>query len=247
MQSISVIIPAYNESARLPSTLDRLMGHLDAVLGPVWEVIVSDDGSDDDTLEIAQRRCDADPRISVVRRPDNTGKGAALVAGFDQAVGDIVIFMDADLPIPLESLEEFLTALGTADIVVGSRRLARSSFIEVQPRHRRWGASLFLAVVARLGLLPTTDPQCGVKAMRRDVVTGIIAETTNDGFAFDIELLLRARRAGISIHETPVRWSHVPGSSVRPLRDGVVTLAHLLRLRRSLGALTGGRPVPVAP
>jgi dolichyl-phosphate beta-glucosyltransferase len=127
-----------------------------------------------------------------------------------------------------------VAAAADADVVVGSRRLPTSSFTAPQPWARRFGGGVFIQLVNVLGLRTTSDPQCGVKVLRRGACADVVAATTSPGFAFDIELLTRARRAGLRVVELPVRWHHAEGSSIRPVRDGAATVGDLLGLRRLL-------------
>lgn len=233
--SISVVIPAFNEVERLPPTLDRLVAELDGLVGD-WQVVVSDDGSTDSTVEVALARAREEHRIVVVTCPVNRGKGAALVEGFAAATAPVVVFLDADLPVEPSALLPLVAAAESAEVVVGSRRMAGSSFTAHQPWARRVGGGLFLRTVAALGLRTTSDPQCGVKVLRRLPTAEVLRATTSTGYAFDIELLTRARNAGLRIAERPVRWHHVDGSRVRPVRDGASTLVALIRLRARLRA-----------
>lgn len=240
-RDITIVIPAYNEEHRLPATLDRLMAELPSVCSGSWEVLVSDDGSTDGTGELLRDR-GADPRLRVVSTPVNRGKGAALVAGALAARHPLVLFLDADLPVPIPTIAELAAAADGAELVVGSRRMPGASLDPPQPLVRRVGGRLFRAAISVLGYDATSDPQCGVKVLRKDQLAPLLAEVTCRGFAFDVELIERARRAGLRVSELPVAWRHVEGSSLRPVRDAVATLVELARLR---GALRSA-PAPVS-
>lgn len=229
------MIPAYNEAARLPTTLHRLLDGLDCFGGRHVEVIVSDDGSTDDTVQVVERL--ADERVRLVAGPTNQGKGSALLRGTAAAATPLVVFLDADLPVSpatVASMAEQLDRHPSVDLLVGSRRLPGSSFDPPQPLVRRMGGHLFRSSVHVLGYRSMTDPQCGVKVLRRERLAEVLGQLSSRGFAFDIELIVRARRAGLVVEEVPVAWSHVPGSSLRPVRDGLRTLSDLVRLRQSL-------------
>jgi hypothetical protein len=120
--TVSLVVPAFNEELRLPPTLKRLVAELDDVVGPTWELVVSDDGSSDRTAEVALDAARSEPRIVVVTNPVNQGKGAALVDGFAAATAPVVVFLDADLPVEPGALGPLVAAVGDADVVVGSRR-----------------------------------------------------------------------------------------------------------------------------
>ena len=232
--TVSLVVPAFDEELRLPPTLGRLVGELDEVFGPGWQLVVSDDGSSDRTAEVALDAARSEPRIVVVTNPVNQGKGAALVEGFAAAAAPVVVFLDADLPVEPAALGPRVAAVADADVVVGSRRLPGSSFTSPQPRARRIGGGVFLQLVRLMGLQTSSDPQCGIKVLRRATTAPVVSATTSQGFAFDIELLMRARRAGLRTVDMPVRWHHAAGSSIRPVRDGVSTVEDLWRLRRRL-------------
>jgi dolichyl-phosphate beta-glucosyltransferase len=227
---VSIVVPAYNEQDRLPATLDRLERELPEVLPGAWEIVVSDDGSTDGTRGIVEARS-ADPRIRLVSNNVNRGKGAALLAGALAATHRWVLFLDADLPVPVATIPRMIDFGAEADLVVGSRRLPGATFDPPQPLFRRLGGAGFRAAVALLGYEITSDPQCGVKLLRNDRLAPVLAQLECTGFAFDVELIVRARRNGCAVTELPVAWSHVEGSSLRPIRDAMTTLLELTQLR----------------
>ena len=239
---LSIVIPAYNEQGRIDATLRGLRAELDSTIGPDWEIVVSDDGSTDETAAIVQRHLDEDPRIRFVGSPANAGKGAAIVRGFRASSSTWVLLMDADLPVPVSSIAGFLDAGVDVDLVTGSRRLPTSTITTPQPPLRKAGGRAFLTCVAALGFGGFGDPQCGVKLLRRSATAPVIDEAILTRFAFDVELLTRARRRGLRIIEHPVSWTHVPGSTLHPIRDAAVALSDLVRLRRRLRTV----PVPTA-
>jgi len=223
---VSIVIPAYNESARLASTLPALLEHLadtDA------EIVVVDDGSRDDTAVVVRRMLADVPRARIVRLPENRGKGAAVRAGVAGATGDALVFMDADLATDLSALEVVLHALEDADVVVGSRAVP-GSVVFNGTRGRALMGRAFNRMVRAVTRLDVHDTQCGFKAFRGPVAKLLFALCQSDGFAFDTEILHDARILGYSIVEVPVTWTAVDGSSVRPVLDSLLTAIGLLRV-----------------
>lgn len=242
---ISIVIPTFNEALRLPPTLDRLLSGLPTVCSGTWEIIVSDDGSTDGTADVARGFAAGVP-LRVIGDGVKRGKGAALRRGALTARHALVLFVDADLPVPLGTIPSMVALLadGDADLVVGSRRLSGASFDPPQPLPRRIGGKVFRSAIATMGYDVTSDPQCGVKLLRREPLAGLLADVTCEGFGFDVELIESVRRSGARVVELPVAWSHVPGSSLRPVRDAVVTLRELFRLRQQVrtGSATSVQP-----
>lgn len=239
---VSIVIPAFNEAHRLPATLDRLLVELPSVFDD-WEVVVVDDGSVDGTGELVESYAAA-AAVRVVAMPSNEGKGAALRTGVAHARRPLVLFLDADLPVAVSQLGELVDGTAHADLVAGSRRIAGSSSDPPQPVVRRLGGAAFIRLVRSMGYDITSDPQCGVKAMRRESLAPIVADTSTDGFAFDAELIDRCRRAGLTVVERPVAWRHVEGSTLRPFRDVAATLRELWRLRRRPTVAAGAAVAP---
>ena len=236
------MIPAFNEAHRLPTTLDRLLAELPTVFDD-WEVVVVDDGSVDGTGALVESYA-ASATVRVVTMGANEGKGAALRTGVAHADRPLVLFLDADLPVAVAQLGELVEGTTRADLVVGSRRIAGASSDPPQPFVRRLGGAGFIRLVRSMGYDITSDPQCGVKVMRRESVGPIVADTSTDGFAFDAELIDRCRRGGLTVTERPVAWRHVEGSTLRPFRDVAATLRELWRLRRQATVAAGAAVAP---
>ena len=223
--TLSVVIPAYNEAARLESTLRALQT---ATSGLDIEVIVIDDGSTDHTSAVAEAtlRSDVD---RVVRLGTNSGKGAAVRAGVLRSRGDAVLYMDADLATDLAALPEFIRALDRADVVVGSRTLP-DAVVRDGTADRAAMAWVFNRIVHLTTGIECRDTQCGFKALRGPVAREMFALARCDRFAFDVEILLLARRLGFDVIEMPVVWTAVEGSSVRRVADSFQAAADVLRM-----------------
>jgi dolichyl-phosphate beta-glucosyltransferase len=237
---LSIVIPAYNEAARLPRTLADTLRFL--VADPRRsEVIVVDDGSTDDTAEVVRSVARDDDRVRLVRLPENRGKGFAVRTGVLQAGGERILFTDADGSTPIAELYRLEASLDAgAAIAIGSREHVPAG-VTVDARLYRRAAGrmfhLFVRAVALRGvpeLSGVRDTQCGFKLLLADAAQVIFSRMCMEGYSFDIELLLRARRAGYRVAEVGVNWTHQPGSKTQLLRDGMQMTRDLFRIRTLL-------------
>jgi glycosyltransferase involved in cell wall biosynthesis len=235
---VSIIIPAYNEAARLASTLQEILPYLSAQPYES-EVLLVDDGSDDSTARIAQQYFNAHVqphvRTRVLSYQPNRGKVYAVRQGLLAAQGELAVFSDADLSTPIAELPRLLGPLvaGEQDVVFGSRALDRRVVEVHQPLWREWGGRLFNVVMRWLTGLPYLDTQCGFKACRLGALRSLIAAGRLHRFGFDVELLLLAQHAGLRLLEQPVRWRNAPGSKVS-LGQGLRSFYEVWQLRRWL-------------
>jgi len=236
--NLSLVIPAYNEAARLGKSLQTAFEYLNAQIYES-EVIVVDDGSTDETAQVAGESFqNFSGRISsyLIRVPANRGKGHAVRAGLLAARAPIALFSDADLSTPLTETPKLVAPIraGEYDLVFGSRALDRSLIGTHQPWHREQSGRVFNLVMRLVTGLPFWDTQCGFKAFRMDVCRPIIADSKIDRFGFDVELLYVAHLAGLRLHERAVRWNDVAGSKVSFLNglDGFLELRELRREAR---------------
>jgi glycosyltransferase involved in cell wall biosynthesis len=232
IRSLSVIIPAYNEAARLPATLDRVTAYLAARRFEFAEILVVDDGSTDGGAEQAEQFALAHPGVYILRNPGNRGKGYAVRNGMIVARGEWRLFTDADLSSPIEELEKLEQAVveTRADIAIGSRALNRSLISVHQPAYRE-AAGKFFNLVMRFAVgLPFHDTQCGFKLFSRAAAETVFPRQRLERFGFDVEALLIARLHGFHIAEVPVRWAHVEGTKVSTL-SGAQSFVDLLVVR----------------
>lgn len=231
---LSIVIPAFNEANRLPSTLARIAEYLKkhAHLLPA-EILVVNDGSRDATAACAAA-FQPPAKISLVLHslPENRGKGAAVREGLALASGERVLLCDADLATPIEELEKLLPFAGT--VVCGSRALDRGLISRHQPWLRDRLGRTFNRVLRLLQLTKLRDTQCGFKLLPGTLAGELAKALTFDGFIYDVELLARAERLGFPPVEVPVRWAHVDESRIRPLKDGIRMAVDALRLRWKL-------------
>lgn len=225
---LSVVIPAYQEAARLGATLERVLGYLEG-RGDQFEVVVVDDGSGDATAEVAAAYA---PRGVVLHRLEsNRGKGAAIKAGVARTRGRRVLLTDADLSTPIEDLPRLEARLGEADLVLGSRAVAGSEITRRQPIYRELMGKTFNRLIRLAGVRGLSDTQCGFKLLDGAAARRLFAELTVDRFAYDVELVWLARRRGLQVREVGVRWENSPDSRVHPVRDSLRMLWDLVRLR----------------
>jgi dolichyl-phosphate beta-glucosyltransferase len=233
--TLSVIVPAFNEEKRIGRTLVALEEHLRA-RADSFEVLVVDDGSADATASIVAEFAAVHPCFALVRLPENRGKGAAVREGFARSRGRRVLFTDADLSTPLDELDAMERALGDgADVVLASRALPESRLEIRQAWYREHMGKAFNRIVRLLTGIPFRDTQCGFKLLRGEHAREIAAEMREDGFSFDVELILLARRRGFAVRELPVRWRNDPGSRVNALRDSARMLLAVRRILHRTG------------
>lgn len=226
----SVIIPAYNEERTIVRAVRETVDVFRGLQKP-FEIIVVDDGSRDRTAAVAARLRTEVPELTLLRHAANRGKGAAVRTGVERARGDAFLFLDADLATHPSEFPSFLSALRTADVVIGSRTMRGARIPEPQPWYRVLLGKLFNLVAVRWYLgLPYHDTQCGFKAFTQKTKP-LFRQMRSSGWAFDAELLMRARRAGFRIAELPVTWRHGRVSRVR-LRDVWQIAKELRGIRR---------------
>ncbi len=232
-RELSIIIPAFNEEKRLRDSLEEILEKAGAVF-PAIELIVVDDGSTDETAAIAESFIKAGNTPGrVIRIPENRGKGFAVKKGLLCASGSLALMTDADLSTPIEELERLVLLLEQrkADAVIGSRGLSASDVRVHQPWYREYGGKAFNFFVRGITSLPYRDTQCGFKLFNLSSCRGIIEQLRIDRFAFDVEILFLAEKAGLKVVEEPVIWRHSEGSKVNMLPDSVRPFLALLRIR----------------
>lgn len=226
---ISLIIPAFNEEKRLQNTLPIILKHFQKNFDS-YEIIVVDDGSDDDTVKTATAISDD---IKVIQLKKNQGKGGAVRTGILQASGQYRIFSDADLSTPITELPKILTPLQNgADIAIGSRAMDYGMIKKHQPFYREFMGKSFNKIVQLLFFKGIKDTQCGFKGFTADAAGKVFSLAKVNGFSFDVEILYIARKMGMSIVQTPVEWFNDERSTVSPVWDSMKMLYELVKIKR---------------
>lgn len=227
----SIVIPAYNESARIPATLRSVV---DCIRARGWdaEVVVVNDGSRDDTADVVREFARTAPEIRLLENGTNRGKGYSVRHGVLQALGEIVMFTDADLSSPIEEADGLFAAIAQgADIAIGSRWLATSRQTHRQPLYRQIFGRCFNLLTRMVMNLPFADTQCGFKAFTRSAAQTVFQLQTIERWGFDPEILFIALKRGYRISEVPVSWAHDARTRISYLRDGIQMLKELAIVR----------------
>jgi len=227
--SLSVVIPAFNEEKRLPGTLAKILPFLRA-RGESFEVVVVNDGSSDRTAAVAR---EAGDEVRVLENPGNRGKGYSVRNGMLNAQGQWRLMTDADLSTPIEDLDTLTRALDGAEIAIASRAVAGANVEKHQSMMRESSGRFFNLLVRLLHLPGILDTQCGFKLFSAAAAEAAFRHSKLDGFAFDVEALVRARRAGFRIREVAVTWRNDEQTRVSFLR-GLAAFADLFRLKLGL-------------
>ena len=236
--SVSIVVPAYNEAARIGATLQTLCEHLQQRPWD-WEIRVVDDGSTDATASIAETFASEEPRLVVQREP-HRGKGGAVKAGLQASHCWYRFMCDADLSMPIAELKSFLPPLlDDYDVAIGTREGVAARRVG-EPRSRHLVGRLFNLLVQRLVLPGIEDSQCGFKMFTAKAVQAILPHTTVDGWAFDVELLAIARANRLRIVEVPIEWHYRSESRLSVTRDGIRMLREILAIKsRTIGGAYG--------
>lgn len=227
----SIVIPAFNEGARIPATLASVV---ECIRARGWqaEVLVVNDGSTDQTAEVVRSFALTAHEVRLMENPGNRGKGYSVRAGMLAARGAVVLFTDADLSSPIEEADRLFAAIEQgAEIAIGSRWLESSRQTHRQPLYRQFFGRCFNAVTRAVMRLPFADTQCGFKAFTRSAAQTVFRLQTIERWGFDPEILLIALKHGYRIVEVPVSWAHDKRTRMSYLRDGFRMLQEIAQIR----------------
>jgi dolichyl-phosphate beta-glucosyltransferase len=226
---LSIVVPAYNEEQRLPSSLEQIV-QFAAQQAFGIEVIVVDDGSQDNTAAIVDEVHQRSPFVRVIRNP-HRGKGYAVKTGMLAGSGEYLFLCDADLSMPIAEVLTFLPPrLGGYDVAIGSREIKGARRYD-EPPYRHFMGRVFNLIVRIFAVRGFQDTQCGFKSFRHDAARTLFSLQTMDGFGFDVEVLFIAQRKGYRIVEVPIDWYHVANSRIDPVKDTLKMVRDVLRVR----------------
>lgn len=229
--TLSLVIPAYNEAGRIGGTVTHVCGYLDRQAYD-WELIVVIDGGSKDAGEEARAAAGARPNVRVLENDINRGKGYSVRRGFEAARGDRLVFIDADLSLPVEGLEGMMARFDAgADVVIASRTAPGSRVEGAPPAGRDIMSKVFNLAVQTIAVPGLTDTQCGFKGFTAKAARAIFSVASSDRFGFDVEALFLARKHNFRIDELPVICRYHGGSSVNRLSDGLRMFADILAIR----------------
>ncbi|MEJ2698009.1 MAG: glycosyltransferase family 2 protein [Candidatus Sulfobium sp.] len=228
---LSVVIPAYNEEARIGPTLRDMCEFLKDKFRK-FEIIAVDDGSADNTRSIVENLARELDSLKLISYPENQGKGYAVGRGVLASRGDLVLFSDADMSTPVEEVEKLIPFVREGfDVVIGSRGLRGSDVRVRQPWYRERMGKMFNFMVRLLTVRGITDTQCGFKLFKGEAARNLFRKTLIKGFSFDVEVLFLAEKSGYKVKEVPIKWFNSPGSKVRLFSDPLKMFLELLKIR----------------
>ena len=228
---LSIVIPAYNEEARIRPTLDAYTSYFEAKYGKDVEFIVVVNGSRDGTEDIVREVAGRSQQVRSIIEPRAIGKGGAIMRGFEVATGEWVGFVDADNATLPEAFDDLVTHIGDAGVIIASRYIPGAKVSPRQPLSRRIASRVFNKLIRLLFKLKITDTQCGAKLLRGDAMRAAMPHLGLTRWAFDVDLLFQLRRLGYRIAEVPTTWSDRGGSKLKIGRTSLEMFMAICRLR----------------
>ena len=228
---LSLVIPAYNEAGRIGGTVTQVCGYLDRQAFE-WELLVVIDGGARSAADEARAAAGSRINVRVIENDVNRGKGYSVRRGFGEATGDRLVFIDADLSLPIEGLDGMMARFDAgADVVIASRTVPGSKVEGAPPAGRDIMSRAFNLAVQAIAVPGIADTQCGFKGFTAKAAKAIFSVSASDRFGFDVEALYLARKHGFRIDELPVVCRYHGGSSVNRVSDGVRMFADILAIR----------------
>jgi len=226
-----VIIPAYNEEARIKNTLEKIHSYLKNQ-DYTYEIIIVNDGSTDNTWALVNEIAQKIKEVRILKNEKNRGKGFTIKKGFLNAKGKYLLFTDADLSTPIEEVEKLISWLKKGyDIAIGSRALKESHIQIHQPWYRELAGRIFNLFVQAMAVPGIKDTQCGFKCFTQKAALEICERQKIEKFSFDVEMLYIGRKLGYKIKEVPICWFNNPHTKVNFLKDGYRMCLDLIRIR----------------
>ncbi len=230
---LSVVIPAFNEENRIIKSLNTIDTYLSSK-NLKYEIIVVDDGSTDNTPFIVKDFRKTHHNVSYTSYGQNMGKGYAVREGVKTSKGYIILFTDADLSTPINEIEKLIETIKCGfDIAIGSRALSDSEIIVSQPFYRKTMGKIFNILVQLLIFKGIKDTQCGFKCFTNEAANEVFKRCKINGFSFDVEILLIARKLGFKIKDIPVQWINSPETRVHPVKHSLAMIKELLYIKQN--------------
>lgn len=229
---LSIVIPAYNEEKRIKQTIIQIEDFLNRKHYE-YEIIVVNDGSSDETLNLVKENAARNNRIKILYGEINHGKGYSVKQGVMYAEGNYIYFTDADLSTPIEEIDKFISEIENTslDVIIGSRSIKGSRVVIHQPIYRELLGKLFSIFVRIWCVSGFIDTQCGAKLFRKDVAKRIFSELKINEFAFDVEILYLSKLYGYKVKEIPIVWMNSRDTKVHAIYDGLRMVLDVIRIR----------------
>lgn len=226
---LTVIVPVYNEKHRIGKGIKEILNYLKKQRYN-WELVIIDDGSSDNTVEIAQKMLKGKNNVKLVKN-QHTGKGGAIRKGVALAKGEWLIFLDIDLATPMKELEKFLPFTKAFDVIIGSRKIKGAQIEVRQPKFREFGGKVFTWLTNTLVTKNISDVTCGFKLFKTNLAKELFSKSVLVDWSFDAEILYLAQKANAKIKEVPVRWRDDPNTKVNLMKDTLDAFFGLLKIR----------------
>jgi len=229
-RSISIVIPAYNEEKVIKRSIKKIVKYCSSHFED-YEIIVVDDGSVDNTRQLVSKLISKNPRIKINKKRSNRGKGYSVKEGVLMASKELVLFTDADLSTPIEELDKFLPHISSYDIII-AERTKKELLLKRQPFYRELSGMVFNLILRILFKIPFKDTQCGFKLFKKEAALRLFKNLQTPGFAFDVEVIMRAIMLNYKILSIPVIWENDEQSKVKLFKDSFKMFFEIMKLKK---------------